>query len=446
MRLPPRNPCSLRIFALTLPLLGCFGTSTGNPTQEPTGEGNAGAGYCKEASSRPVQLNEQTALGFSAAEVLTFVEGTHQETLTWHPHSLASYGPESGEHQLTLTVTRRSTPIRLTQFTVDTGGTEIGIDGNCSDALAIDVRVALQTDGGALDESFDTTLFVRSSRKVSLFHRLDHEQLGGSFEITEIRQPRSRLAQLDLSATLTPFGTSGGLNGVIEQSSADGTAIGAGPGQGPFASWGPASCGHWGGDPVPLDQPVAEFSGSDVISLLDAVQSVNVAWSGAPASSASFTFAPSGGVCAQLEADPFAPGIGGVGALNIAGVLSVRSQDGRIDAAWPVQANALPDEDGALREVKLTFDDPRLPREGSLETRYGLSGIDTSAYDSASVSLTLTLAPGAALAGELRVTGFTNPMCSTEPLRDANGNIVGSPGCQGATPTELARAQLSAAP
>jgi hypothetical protein len=449
MRLHPPYLQPWPALALALSLAGCLGTSTGNPTEDPGEEHGGGTGvgsYCKEASSRPVPVDEQTSLGFSAQQVLEFVEGEQQETLTWHAQPLASYGPESGEQQATLTVTRRDTPIRLVQYRADTGGAEIAIGSDCSDALAIDVHVALRTAGGALDESFDATLVARSSRKVSIYQRLDHKNLGGSFAITQFHQPRFRVAQMHLAVTWTPFGTTGALNVVFEQPSEDGTAVGSGPGTGPLASWGPASCGPWSGDPVPLDQPVAGFSGNDVLALLASVDALNVAWSGAPASSASVAFALSGGVCAQLEPAPFSPGNPDVGSLILAGVLSVRSQDGRIDAAWPVQVNALPNEGGALDEVKLAFDDQRLQQQGSLQARYGLSGIDASAYDFSSASFTLTLSPAGALTGELRVTGYTLPMCSTEPIRNADGQIVGSPGCQGATPTELAKAQLSAGP
>jgi hypothetical protein len=447
MRLHPPHLQPWPALALALSLSGCLGTSTGNPTEDPGEEHGGGTGvggYCKEVSSRPVQVDEQTSLGFSARQVLAFVEGEHEETLTWHPSSLASYGPESGEHQATLAVTRRDTPIRLVKFTADTGGAEIGIGNACSDALAIDVHVALRTDGGALDESFDATLVARSGRKVSIFQRLDHEKLGGSFAVTQFHQPRFRVAQIDLAITWTPFGTSGALNVVFEQPSEDGTAIGN-PAMGPLATWGPASCGPWGGDPVPLDQPVAGFSGNDVLALLASVDALNVAWSGAPASSASVAFALSGGVCAQLEPGTFSPGNPDIGTLTLAGVLSVRSQDGRIDAAWPVQVNALPNEGGALDEVKLAFDDQRLQQQGSLQARYGLSGIDASAYDFSSASFTLTLSPAGALTGELSVTGFTLPMCSSEPIQGPDGQM-GSPGCPGATPTELAKAQLGAAP
>lgn len=444
---------------LALALAACFGTSTGNPTENP-GEGGAAGmggtgglgvggegGGCVESGSTPVQLDEQTELGFSAQQVLAFVEGTHDETLTWHPQALASYGPESGEHALTLTVTRKDTSARLTRYKSAwaAGGAEIALAGDgCSPALELDVHVELRSDEGALDETFDTTLRARSSQKVALFERLDHEDLGGSFEVTEFHQPRYRIAQLDLSATFTAFGTSGALNVVFEQPSEDGSAIGAAAGQGPLASWGPASCGPWSGDAVPLDVPVADFSADDALASIDAVDSVNVDWGAGAVSSASFDFALSGGACAQLERSPVSPGNPDLGTLTFRGTLHVRSQDGRLDAAWPVEVTALPDASGALDQVKFAFDPMRVPQQGTLQARYGVSGVDASSYDFVGASLDVALAANGALAGELKVTGYTNAPCSTEPFRDDAGTIVGSPGCMGATPTELARAQLSA--
>ncbi|HEX6241456.1 MAG TPA: hypothetical protein VFZ61_11200, partial [Polyangiales bacterium] len=136
---------SLSLSALTCALCACLGTSTGNPTERPEegggsgvvgggtgGIGGSGTGYpsdvagggvgnCKELSSTEVQPDERTALGFSAQRVLAFVEGTHVETLTWHPQENASFGPESGERQLTVTVARKNVPLRYVRYTLNTG-------------------------------------------------------------------------------------------------------------------------------------------------------------------------------------------------------------------------------------------------------------------------------------------------------------------------------------
>jgi hypothetical protein len=67
-----------------------------------------------------------------------------------------------------------------------------------------------------------------------------------------------------------------------------------------------------------------------------------------------------------------------------------------------------------------------------------------SVYDGSDANLTLTLSAATPLSGELRVTGYTRGVCFEAPVGRGGGAASG--GCTGATPTELARAQISAAP
>ncbi|HEX6240795.1 MAG TPA: hypothetical protein VFZ61_07875, partial [Polyangiales bacterium] len=325
------------------------------------------------------------------------------------------------------------------------GGPEIGT--SCQDVLEIDVSVSLQTDAGALDESFDATLRVRSDRKVTLFTHPKPDELGGSFALTDVRLPGFSLVQLDLLLQFTPFGISGEFSGVLGMT-LDGPGGGAGVAAsgGPFATWGLARCGYSSNVAIPFDAKAAEFSGNDVLALLNGVSQVGVSWSGAPSSTASVSFAKSSqGACAQLDSIALAPGKTGTGALTFPGVLSVRSQDGRLDAAWPVEVNALPDESGALESVRLSFDNQRLPQTGTLQQRYGVVGVDASGYDSSGAMLTWELSPARALNASLVVNGLKFPMCSSTPMM-VEGGGWGVPGCQGATPTELTRATFTAAP
>jgi hypothetical protein len=435
----PRLALSLSLLAGALS--ACVdGTSTGNPHNGGPGVGEeTGSDYCKKRDSEDVAPDAPTELGFSAGEVLAFVEGTHEETVTWYPQRIASYGPESGSQALTLVITRKGSP-RLTHYGPDTGGAEIGVD--CGPAIEVDVDVTLTTAQGALDERLSGTLQIKSALTASLFLRPDPNKLGGSFHITEVHTPGFKLVQLSLSITFTKFGTAGQLQPTFEMRSNG--AVGASAGdRNPLAAWGPPAC-EGGKRAVPRGEKVAGFSADEVIALLDDTRNASIAFAGsAPSALTLAPFAPldSEYVCAQLESSVFDQS-SPLGTLSIRGALGVKSADGRIDGRWPLELVATPGTGGSLASNAISFDWMQQTDAVSLPS-WGIHGIDVSGYDSASPNLSLTLGPSAPLSGELKVIGYKLPNCSSEPVTMPGGG-VGVPGCPGSTPTELARGTVSA--
>jgi hypothetical protein len=266
--------CALTLSLLAGALSACVdGTSTGNPNNGGPGVGEeTGGGYCKKLDSGTSRRTRRRSW-LSAGEVLAFVEGTHEETLTWYPQSIASYGPESGSQALTLVITRKGSP-RLTHYGPDTGGAEIGTD--CGPAIEVDVDVTLTTAQGALDERLSGTLQIKSALTASLFLRPDPNKLGGSFHITEVHTPGFKLVQLFLNITFTKFRHAGQLQPTFEMRSNDAVGASAG-GRDPLAAWGPPAC-EGGKRAVPRGEKVAGFSADEVIALLDDTQGASIAF------------------------------------------------------------------------------------------------------------------------------------------------------------------------
>ncbi|MDD9937255.1 MAG: hypothetical protein OXT09_26840, partial [Myxococcales bacterium] len=120
-------------------LAGCLGTSTGNPADggggdpvpdiatDDTFEGNPTLGHgAAEAGNQGcldeptvVDVDALTDLGFSAADVLAFAEGSHEETLTWNEPFNATIAPETGEQSITVTVTRGDGEVRWVESVPD---------------------------------------------------------------------------------------------------------------------------------------------------------------------------------------------------------------------------------------------------------------------------------------------------------------------------------------
>jgi hypothetical protein len=423
------------------------GTSTGNPNTDNghggdgTGELAGGGANCKVTSAMEVAPDAETTLGFKASDILAFVAGKHEEKITWNAQDGFTYGPESGEHTLTLEITAKGAP-RLTHYTrAANGGGEIALIGGeaCSDAIEIDVEVHVKTDQGALDETFSSTLVARNDKQVSLYQRLTNDKPEGSFSVSSVSLANARVVQLALSIKLTKYGTQGSFTGILEQRIGDGVA--AGTSRDPIASWGPQDCGYHG-TPVPNSAKVEGYSADDVLSLLGRATSASVASTGSAPSTASLAFsAQSDHACAVLD-DGFAT-LGGEGSLYVRAALLIKSADGRIDATWPLGITATSTPSGEIQEVRVAFDDAQISATSDFGARYGLRDVDVSRFDSAIANLSLSATTQAPLSGTLTVTGFKNAPCAPSVMVGPDGSSS-SGGCAGAAATQVAELHITA--
>jgi hypothetical protein len=469
-----------------LVLGACFGTSTGNPIggadDGPNGgqvagpggsdeagtggagglgTGNAGSGSCHVVSATEIAPDADTSLGFKANDVLAFVEGAHSEQLTWNPQERLEYGPESGQHVLTLEITRKGAP-RLTHYAPNAGPFgEIALAGGdgaggygCSDAIEIDVQVRIKSDQGALDETFDSTIVARSDKAVSIYHRVKDDKLNGSFAVTKItpvipvNSPPSnasepRLIQLTFSIQLTKYGTQGSFTGTIEQRFDSGISSASGgggaAGSAPLARWGLADCLYRGAS-VPMSAQAAAFSGDDLLTLLNRNGKGTVTFDGSAASSATLAFsAASERACVVLENNGAT--MGGPGTVYIQASLRIQSADGRIDGSWPLEITALPDQTGQIDQAQISFDNDRLPA-GRDFAQYGVTGFDASGFDHVAAQLKMLAGSQVGLSGDLTLTGFKNAPCSNEVIMLPGGGMAVN-GCAGATATTLGHARIT---
>jgi hypothetical protein len=415
------------------------GTGTGNPNNGSSGE-EVSSGACKVTTTRDIETDEATSLGFSATDVLAFVAGTHKETLTWNPQEY-SYEPEHGAQALELTIAQKGTP-RFVQYTEKhSSGIELALQpGQCGDAIEIDADITLHTAGGALDETLSTTLLVRNDKLVRFSLQPDATKLKGSLAITP---PAGATTLLYLDGQLTPYGTSGTLRSAFEIRTSDAVSMGA-AGVSPLAQWGSSTTCQRDLVPVPRDAKVAGFSGDDMLKLFNATTGANLTFQGGSPSKVQLS--PLSGVgdhvCARLE-----PGYYGddapVGEVEIAGTWAVKSDDGRVDAQWPVLVSARPSGGGTgFAVLAIAFDFMRLPGMGSVAQKYGVTGVDVNGVDDSSAQLSLTLAKESGLSGTLKVNAWKAPDCPTGVTMDANGG-ASSPGCPGSTAIDLATGTFS---
>lgn len=403
--------------------LGCANTSTGNPLTNPgRGEETAGAyAHCQAKSTTELELDEQSALGFSASDVLMQVGTKRTETLTWKPAGSLSYGPESGEQALTVEVTQNGTPRFVDLEPKSSGeGPAIEIGSDCPDILEIPVTLKLQSAGGALDESIETTLSARSKLTSRIYHRLAANEIHGSLEVEG--SDGFELDALYVSLAVSQYGITGGITPSLTKSTGD--SVSNSPAHA-LASFGLGACE--GGQAVPLDASVADFSAADVLQLLEQGVTSAAKWDSGAETEVALQFeTASTHACAVLEPAPFSPpgSDGSVGTLRIQGTVIAKSTDDALDIRFPVTVTARPGENRALEDVSLNGE-----RAGST----GFTAVDTSAYDATSASLNLSVSTAGAWSGDFTLIGFEYADCPA-PVPGSNS----SPGCEGAERHEAA--------
>jgi hypothetical protein len=479
--------------AAVLLLLGaCSGTSTGNPGDgDPdAGKGseatdNLGGAYanCKATPTDLDSLDAETGLGFSAREMLALAKAEREVSMEWLDGELFESRPAPQLTRLSFTITPLSAPARLVRLEPklepkpNDDGTEIGTllpepgEGACPDHLELDVRVAMQSDDGGLDERFDATLFATHDRSAQFVATIKAAELGGTFAIVESSGAAGafELDSVQVNAAFSKLGLSGGLGATLVSEDPGGGSSGtAAATHGAVARWpGGSACdatsSGFASSGVARGVEVAygEHSLAQVIELVNAENTFALDWQHTPATALETSFTADGeAACARYGVDDSGNDSAAV-ELSIAGKLRVQSADGRIDGSWPMYFTAFYDDSAALQRARVTSS-----AQGSLvqglvdiadfERTYGLKGATLAGYDQANVLLTASweLAGGTTdptASGTLTIQGAIVPECvmpkpEPEPQPDggtAPGTSGGSSGCQGIDLEELETATLS---
>lgn len=178
---------------------GClFGGQTGSdadpgrpkpPTAPSGGKGGAESPTNGDCSAKvtPVALDDGSALGFAANDVLALGVGAHSAELLWlPPPEGVSFGPEQGEGTIELTISYGGGEARVV-VSEPSGGPSAGrapLLGCSPPQLEVDVNASVRTGGGALQEAFAATLVANAPTSVRLSQGFGLKALNGSFVVT----------------------------------------------------------------------------------------------------------------------------------------------------------------------------------------------------------------------------------------------------------------------
>lgn len=444
--------------------VGCTGTSTGNPWEDPTENGAAG-GMCDEVKTALPSLDAPSALGFSAGDVLALTQDSEEVSLEWVPNDLVTFGPESGTGMLTVRVQPREggKPRYVDRMPKAQrgGGDEIGLGSaapadSCPDGVELDVTVEIASRGRALDERFDAVLRATNANVARVYQQRKAAELGGNLEAVLKNDPSAKLETAVFDLKFSKLGPTGSLGLAFEQPAPSGTGANASVSRGAVA----AGVARWPAnvqcedDPISgaqfgarTDQKIDGFSAQDGVDRFNAV-GLQLTAAGA-ATKLTASFAPQAAACAVLESAQFGPNEP-VPNVVVTGKLTLRSEDRRIEGQWPMQLKAAAGADGSLGSVKVAYDLhgnmlASLVRAEVFESTYGIHGLDMAGFDEAGIVVSITIADDAVVRGELIVNGVKHANCPAQAPSGGASQGMGTPGCAGAQFTQVWTATISGA-
>lgn len=434
----------LTFFAFSALALGCAGGQTGDLSggHDDGGE-TANGGNCDMHKQKLDSFEERTSLG-TPEEVLAFAEKAFDAPLTWAaPRQNQPWliGPESGTSSIHLEVTRGESAyyVTYTPKEQDSGlSTDLASPVCPEPQIGIDVHVELSTEGGALDESFDTLLLAGSTRVAALNMPVDFDELSGSLAVT-YSDPEVELVQVGLNATLMPEGMTGSIAGIEQRTHGD--AVSAGAASGSIAVWpdNPACDEQYGtgaGLGVTPDQNALGMSGDAAGALLSGTTPASVVWRDGSQTELTLGVEVTGDGCLKIS-NNYGLDEGHNGLVTYPVALTLTSEDGRLDGVYAGKLTTWPtaEANGVSAEAHLELPASKIGESGFL-TSEAPSGVQR-----VGVFVELIVEGGITQASVI-LNGMTDPPCVTNPPPPMStpGGGMGSAGCEGTrvTPIESA--------
>lgn len=436
--------------ALGLVVSGC--NSSGGQTGDLSGQNGGGGpatgetfGGCDENREKLAGFDTETDAG-TAEALLAYAEKTFDAPITWKtaPEGQAwSLEPESGEGQLHITVTRGDHAYQLTYTQPkSSNGQEAGpaLGSLCPEPqLGVDAHVDVTTDGGALAESFDTVLRSNEAGVATFRLPLDLTKLGGSLAATS-SNPKSKLVQLSLAATLTPEGTTGSIS-AMEQT--DGGAVASAAGA-QLAVWpGAAACESSSKDgtglEMPLETSVLGATGTDTVESIALSKAVDVTWLDGTRTKLTLTVESMGAGCFSMRDDVPVP-VGGGPGVSYPIHITLKTDDGRLDGAYDGTVVASTGGGERRIEARADFEVP--------VARVGESGFSDVSIPSGSDTVSVAFEAhrnDQSAAGSISLFAIANPPCLTDPAPPMSSPGMGAsvPGCEGQSLTRVENAYWS---
>jgi len=429
-------------FALGGLTAGCSGGQSGDLSGQNDGNGHevGNSAGCEEQKQKLADFDTQTDAG-TAEELLAFAETTFDAPLTWKAEDGSwTVSPESGQGNIHVTVTRGQNAYALSYVEKpDQSGAAIGVI--CPPPqLGVEAHVTVSTDGGALNESFDTLLRAETAGIGSLEVPLDFSKLDGSLAIS-FAQASHKLVQAKLAATLTPYGMTGAISGIDQGTSGTGPNSVASARGISLAVW-PASeaCQAFSqqgdGLGVAVTKSVLGATGNESMAAVTPAPAAPITWMDGTQTTLDVSIESAGDGCFRLNDSPIPADAGPQVGYPVTVKLS--SADGHVDGSYAGQ-------------LLVSGSETSRRTEASVVLQLGVADLAKTGFDSVHVpagseKLLFQLESkrvAGNLSGAVRLFAISTPPCAPAPTPPSDGSGASAPGCAGQTQTQIEGASWS---
>lgn len=389
-------------------------------------EGTAlGGSLCIEESTVLTGLDAASAVGFTAADVLATVMGTHMAAMRWsEPLEDGSvklmFGPETGDSELTVTIDYEGGEIRYVD-SQPAGNPPPEFATGCPDHLEITVTTTLHSEGGALSETIVTPLRATTRDVAVLVAQIPFSELQGSLAPAMLAPPNAQVDPLDLTIGVGPAGLFGSASSTIVFPVGDSGSVAASLID--IARWPIESRCEASEAPIGLDDAIAGFSAADALAVVAAAGDLSLTWQGGPPATMTFALEPDGSpVCATYRGDAF-------GALRLFADAIILTDDGSWNGSIPVEVvvSAGGHDDLGLIEVRIPQFTENTIAAADFVATYGLHGVDFGDYATVAFNVTGWFLPGdgdVTVQGEVGVFGFKQNLCPDPSSGCAGTDLV----------------------
>jgi hypothetical protein len=228
-------------------------------------------------------------------------------------------------------------------------------------------------------------------------------ELQGALEASAPERGETHLAWLDAHVRWSALGVQGSLTGWIRDTEERAFVV-------ELATFG-ARCADGYGFAIEPEQALPNgLRPQDALDALQTLTQVDAQWQDGALDTFALSFAyAAGSACARLS-DRQDDAVQGT--VRLAGTLSLTAASGRLDGDWPISVSTTVADEGGEPTLRLGLAQELQARPDELESDWGIFGISADAFDMLTLQLEATLAPvagGAALSGELALTGYELP-------------------------------------
>lgn len=434
------------LLAQTLVLLALMPACGGGQTGDLSGENgkngsNTSGGTGCEDHATDIRLDDAAALGFSAASVLTFVEGRFDSPITWQLVNGVTYSPSASQSTLSLTLTSLG-KAQLVHSTPPASGQEGGatIGYLCPpDRVRVAVHAELSTADGALQESFETSVDAASEHLALFDHALAQGELAGTFSATPkaVGGPTAKTSIVGFSmhALVAPGGIAGDFTAQLssigpEVSSVSSLTFARFPDD-PAC---PTQNGALPALPVTADNPALGFTGTEALARVASSGALPLRWSTTDSTKLTLEASDLGTGC--LGTNPFQYSPSAPNLVTYPVTLKATTGDGKLQGSYAASLVTWPatDGNGYLAELQLS-------RQFATKdvAQSGFSNVDVPA-DAQRLGLAIqALYDGTNASGSVRLDALVDPPCLTDPQSPMTGpdGSMSAPGCSGTMVTAL---------